>query len=956
MKNLKTLKIALLSLALLCFIGSAKAQKKYAVLIAADHFDEDLDISGLSLWNGQATTGHRESIEFWNDTYLMWKMLQEKGFLPEDIFVLYADGIDYSVHENLAEEYTPQEGIIVTDYPADYQSVENVFNGLCYGNDSIPMCTEDDFLFVWTFDHGGGLIDGSYYLLLIDKYICDYELADLANPIKANKKVYWMQQCCSGGFADDLAAPNTVFISACQADEGAWPADDLPYIENEIIDGVKYTHGEFNFHMISSVWWKSPTGSEMYGPHYFSDSDINNDSITSMSEAFGWLSNHATYPNGGTPLFSDIGNIASSTSLEYPTILHENITANTTLRGDIALSKNVHITSGNTLYLHRNAKFTLFDSTEMIVDPGASLVIDNNVEIIGTSGCKILVQGNISVGRNVLFTKKSNSNNGGVIEIVSPQANVTLESVTFDSTQFICTSNSIIMDSCTVSGIDTLVLQSEYVEITNSEFNLSGLVARSGTLWFSQSSTIYINENTFTYTEDDDIKTAIELNRYNNFHIQENTISGFTNGIQTFYCGNSNPNSQVIEKNNISNCSHSGITVYNTTSIIRNNKIRNNDIGIKFMNNCNTEFYGKLRASDIFDTQLIKDNIQYQIYASQNSFPYYIKYNAIIYDDNIVPLVMYDREDTTYIEVDISENYWGYGFSPNDLYIENGVFIYLPMWEPQNPHYPTPLNIEYQNASQAFANGDYTEAQLQFMSIIENSPESSYAEAAMKELLRVGTMANTLGQLKNYYLNNNTILANDNLATLGDFLANVCDVRMENWADAIDWYEDKIINSPNEQERIFAEIDLGYLYLLMENSDGKAISNVVGTMKQHKYESVEMYNNNRDYLLSLLPGKTLSESLKGELRSAGAGELIQNYPNPFSQSTTIWYKTDREAQVQLVVFDLTGEEVVRLDEGLKYKGVHSIEFTNSSLAEGIYLYTLMIDGQMTDSKKMNIIR
>ncbi len=164
------------------------AQEKYAVLITGDYAAKSIPIE--EQWNHGQGKSDRGFDEFWNDTFLMWKMLQEKGYSRENIIVLFAGGQDFTFPDQ-APEYKPEEGITVTDYSASIANVNLVFNGLAHGTNGFTRVTEDDFLFVWTFDHGGGS-GGNSRLYLIDGYITDDDFAALTNPIAAHKKVYWM--------------------------------------------------------------------------------------------------------------------------------------------------------------------------------------------------------------------------------------------------------------------------------------------------------------------------------------------------------------------------------------------------------------------------------------------------------------------------------------------------------------------------------------------------------------------------------------------------------------------------------------------------------------------------------------------------------------------------------------------------------------------------------------------
>jgi len=140
----------------------------------------------------------------------------------------------------------------------------------------------------------------------------------------------------------------------------------------------------------------------------------------------------------------------------------------------------------------------------------------------------------------------------------------------------------------------------------------------------------------------------------------------------------------------------------------------------------------------------------------------------------------------------------------------------------------------------------------------------------------------------------------------------------------------------------------------MENSGYK--SAYMGKLTQYKPESKEQFFDHRDYLLSLLPGDNMSEPMKGNIAALKEGELLQNVPNPFIGSTQIWYKLNTKSNVRLRVYNYTGQLINTINEGAKTKGTHHIDFDASGLKNGIYFYSISINGQTTDSKKMTIIK
>ncbi|MBC3541088.1 T9SS type A sorting domain-containing protein [Rufibacter sp. H-1] len=101
---------------------------------------------------------------------------------------------------------------------------------------------------------------------------------------------------------------------------------------------------------------------------------------------------------------------------------------------------------------------------------------------------------------------------------------------------------------------------------------------------------------------------------------------------------------------------------------------------------------------------------------------------------------------------------------------------------------------------------------------------------------------------------------------------------------------------------------------------------------------------------------------KEEIANATQVGLKQNYPNPFRQGgiTTIPFVLERAANVQLLVYDLSGRVVASLLNGKKQAGQHQITWDgrNSSggtVASGTYLYQLTIDNKRY-TRRMTFIR
>ena len=95
--------------------------------------------------------------------------------------------------------------------------------------------------------------------------------------------------------------------------------------------------------------------------------------------------------------------------------------------------------------------------------------------------------------------------------------------------------------------------------------------------------------------------------------------------------------------------------------------------------------------------------------------------------------------------------------------------------------------------------------------------------------------------------------------------------------------------------------------------------------------------------------------------------LSQNYPNPFNPGTIISYsipvnvKSERStsqggSKVKLIVYSSLGNEVATLVNERKNAGSYEVEFNGSNFSSGIYFYSLTVDGNLIDTKKMILLK
>ncbi|TLY29297.1 MAG: T9SS type A sorting domain-containing protein [Ignavibacteria bacterium] len=83
--------------------------------------------------------------------------------------------------------------------------------------------------------------------------------------------------------------------------------------------------------------------------------------------------------------------------------------------------------------------------------------------------------------------------------------------------------------------------------------------------------------------------------------------------------------------------------------------------------------------------------------------------------------------------------------------------------------------------------------------------------------------------------------------------------------------------------------------------------------------------------------------------------LDQNYPNPFNPATTIRYALSEESRVTLKVYNMFGQELKTLADGIESAGSKAVSFEASTFPTGVYFYLLQA-GRFVDVKRMVLIR
>jgi hypothetical protein len=96
-------------------------------------------------------------------------------------------------------------------------------------------------------------------------------------------------------------------------------------------------------------------------------------------------------------------------------------------------------------------------------------------------------------------------------------------------------------------------------------------------------------------------------------------------------------------------------------------------------------------------------------------------------------------------------------------------------------------------------------------------------------------------------------------------------------------------------------------------------------------------------------GKTEKASVK-----PNKSVLYQNTPNPFKEQTTIRFSLADDAKdAAICIFDLSGKMLRKMPVT---PDMTSVSIGGYELGQGMFLYTLMVNGQEIDTKKMIITK
>ena len=108
--------------------------------------------------------------------------------------------------------------------------------------------------------------------------------------------------------------------------------------------------------------------------------------------------------------------------------------------------------------------------------------------------------------------------------------------------------------------------------------------------------------------------------------------------------------------------------------------------------------------------------------------------------------------------------------------------------------------------------------------------------------------------------------------------------------------------------------------------------------------------NNQQNKSMIIPESEITQ-MDVELNDAQTIVLQKNSPNPFAERTSIsYYLPDNTGKAQILFYNAQGKLIQSAE--IIQKGKGTLNVFASDLSNGVYTYTLVVDGKIIETKKM----
>ena len=751
---------------------------------------------------------------------------------------------------------------------------------------------------------------------------------------------------------------------------------------------------------MNSLKGETPAYSNQYETDYenfpLEDADDNQDGLCSIFESSEWVKEFDSRqrPYWGTwgpyddPQFSDLGNIGETTSLEYPTLLIEDITSSMEITGLTAISGiTIHIENGATLTVPENAELCLVNGAELIVNNGSVHIAGG--ELLLDDNSNVIVHDNVTLSNRSLVEVNNNSQlrfyEGS--SLYGTEHTIWEDPATgkgYDSWQEAYEINHEIGAEDEIPG-DRIIVNGGQFDVIGTSDNPVTITSVGDNWWdgieindsnpnpgyggivngdISKIGHIKLNNSTFgltysTYSNCGQISandnSVLDIQHSIIDHISacpiyccESQVGIFNSTIQDnggkgIYVYLPSDGLNLISANTISSNGEWGVQVIDAPIYCINNNITDNSshgfvsygaegtpilAGNTIANNGGIEIVGLHQWPDM--TSLVGSYGANTVYSQDNGGT-----------DHYLLGTSVQGSDCRGNNIDLSDHT---RFLPSfSYYIFDGE--------------DSEERILYASAVEDISEEEYESAKTTMTEIVDDYPETDTAISALQWLLYLENFSgNDYAGLRAYAETIDDV-SYPNLERIKNKVITSTYMCEKDYLTSIDRLEDIIADPPSVEDSILALINEGYCYLKLEEEGGKATP-VKCTFKPRSFDEFSYISQNLTDNLLYKPVTEPPETGTHTMEFV----LQQNYPNPTSLSTTFSFSIPANTNiVELKIYNLKGQLVKTFQPDTINRGTTN-EITwdckddnGKTLSNGIYFYKLTADKNEI-VKKMILMR
>lgn len=181
-------------------------------------------------------------------------------------------------------------------------------------------------------------------------------------------------------------------------------------------------------------------------------------------------------------------------------------------------------------------------------------------------------------------------------------------------------------------------------------------------------------------------------------------------------------------------------------------------------------------------------------------------------------------------------------------------------------------------------------------------------------------------------------------------------------------WKDTFIMNPGEVTKVAVrwaptDVPLGAgqneLLFAFDPSEGPGYAWHCHIIDHEDNEMMRPYHVNASPARMVMAKANSQELTEMATETPGRFVLDQNYPNPFNPSTTVRYHLPEKMQVTISVYNMFGQKVATLTDGVQPSGTQTVHFNASGLASGMYFYQVIAQGnnqRVIENKSMLLIK